>query len=130
MIFSRSIITLGLVAWGTLGSACSSAQIGPTERDVLDAIADHPEQHDGAVLDVEFFLFDIGSDDSYAVCFTPCTLAEVSRSVVILLASAPGKFDGSTGQTPVPLRVRFNAECFLDDHVCSPHVFYIFEEIA
>lgn len=117
--------SLGLL---TVAAASCVATGNVSQESSMIRIIDNPIQSHGTRLELTVYPYDVGSNQSYLLCYEPCDAFEASRSVSVLIPAIAGTYDGMVGGTPVAVSVEFDASCFSGSNTCSPHIRYIFRE--
>ena len=107
---------------------CASLNSPPSEAPFPDDFFENPVAYDGLELTLPVYLYDYGHDESYMLCFEPCSAEEASQSPSVLHPLEAGQYAGETGQNSYILDMEFDAIC-VQGLNCSPHVFFIFQEI-
>ena len=90
-----------------LTASCAAAS------DPLRSILRDPEAHNGALVSLVVYPYDLGnSGSSVRVCLDPCDFEGAGESLIGVRFLDRASFAGMQGQTSVALTARFSDECF------------------
>ena len=90
-----------------LASSCATA------GDPLRSILRDPEAHDGALVSLVVYPYDLGNrGSSVRVCLDPCDFGGAGESLIGVRFLDRASFAGMQGQTAVTLTAQFSDECF------------------
>jgi hypothetical protein len=104
----------GIVAACLLAS-CSAG----TSVDATIAVLDDPARHDGKIIELDVYPFDLVHDpERYVACLDHCSLTQAQRVVTRLAAKESGRYDGFTGSERVRVTVRIDAGCYQPGSTC------------
>ena len=108
----------GQVAVVVAACLLASCSLGTPESATMAILSD-PASHDGRIIEMDVYPFDLAHDPvRYVACLDPCSLTQAQRVVTRLATSERGRYDGFTGSERVRVTVRIDAGCYQSGSVC------------
>lgn len=97
-----------------LASCSSGLPVDPTRAILAD-----PARHDGRIIQLDVYPFDLADDPAhYVACLDRCSPTQARRVVTRLAAKDRGRYDGFAGSERVRVTVRIDAGCYRPDSTC------------
>lgn len=81
-----------------------------SQEQVID-LMENPRRWDGRIVTVAIYPYDNGFQESYLVCFEPCSSGYAESSPFIVY-TASGRFRNFRGDRAVVIRARYSSTCF------------------